>query len=112
MLFQRHILDWIADDKLTAADMAGVTAKLERLDRRPAGPWTQSYLKLVADNPGILAATLAKQVGCERDALKRDVRKLKELGLTESLEVGYRIVPRGRTVPRHLSRPSPAKGKR
>ena len=26
---------------------------------------------------------------------KRNVRKLKELGLTESLEVGYRLSPRG-----------------
>ena len=26
---------------------------------------------------------------------KRDVRKLKELGLTESLEIGYRLSPRG-----------------
>jgi hypothetical protein len=29
-------------------------------------------------------------------AFKRDVRRLKELGLTESLEVGYRLSPRGR----------------
>jgi hypothetical protein len=28
-------------------------------------------------------------------SFKRDVRKLKELGLTESLEVGYRLSPRG-----------------
>ena len=100
------------DDKLTAADLADVSARLARLDRRTSGPWTLSYLKLVADNPGVLAATLAKQAGCERDAFKRDVRKLKELGLTESLEVGYRIAPRGRTVLKHLSRPSPAKSKR
>ena len=51
-------------------------------------------------------------MGCERDAFKRDVRKLKELGLTESLEIGYRIAPRGRTVLKHFSRPSPAKGRR
>jgi len=29
------------------------------------------------------------------DDLKRDVRKLKNLGLTHSLDVGYRISPRG-----------------
>jgi ribosomal protein S19E (S16A) len=29
---------------------------------------------------------------------KRRVRQLKELGLTESLEVGYRLSPRGRAV--------------
>ena len=27
---------------------------------------------------------------------KRNVRKLKEMGLTESLQVGYRLSPRGR----------------
>ena len=48
----------------------------------------------------------------DHDAFKRDVRKLKELGLTESLEVGYRIAPRGRTVLKYVSRPSPAKSKR
>jgi hypothetical protein len=29
---------------------------------------------------------------------KRRVRQLKELGLTESLDVGYRLSPRGRSV--------------
>ncbi len=101
-----------ADDKLGAADLADVAAKLARLVRRASGPWTLVYLTLIADNPGVLAATLAKRMGCERDAFKRDVRKLKELGLTESLEIGYRIAPRGRTVLKHLSRPSPAKDRR
>jgi hypothetical protein len=101
-----------ADDKLTAADLADVTAKLARLDRRSAGPWTLDRLKLIADNPGVVAAALAKQAGSERDAFKRDVRKLKELGLTESLEVGYRIAPRGRTVLKYLLRRSAAKSKR
>ena len=32
----------------------------------------------------------------ETKRYKTDVRKLKELGLTESLEVGYRLSPRGR----------------
>jgi hypothetical protein len=100
------------NDKLSAADLADVTAKLARLDRRGTGPWTVATLKLIADNPAVLAATLAKQAGCARDAFKRDVWKLKELGLTESLEVGYRIAPRGRTVLKHLSRPSSAKSKR
>jgi hypothetical protein len=48
----------------------------------------------------------------ERDAFKRDVRELKELGLTESLEVGYRIAPRGRTVLKHLLPRSTATSKR
>jgi len=51
---------------------------------------------VVRDHPAVLAATLAKRVGQERDFFKQNVRKLKELGLTESLEVGYRLSPRGR----------------
>jgi hypothetical protein len=39
-------------------------------------------------------------MGRETLPFKRDVRKLKELGLTESLEVGYRLSPRGRAYRR------------
>jgi hypothetical protein len=39
-----------------------------------------------------LAATMGRGTG----PFKADVRKLKELGLTESLPVGYRLSPRGR----------------
>ena len=40
----------------------------------------------------------APQVETELPTFKRRVRQLKELGLTESLEVGYRLSPRGRAV--------------
>jgi predicted DNA-binding transcriptional regulator YafY len=43
----------------------------------------------------VRAAELAAELGLETQPFKRDVRKLKELGLTESLEVGYRLSPRG-----------------
>jgi biotin operon repressor len=46
----------------------------------------------------VRAADLAAGLGRERAAFKADVRKLKELGLTESLEVGYRLSPRGRAL--------------
>lgn len=38
----------------------------------------------------------------DRAQLKANVRKLKGLGLTESLTVGYRLSPRGDTVLRRL----------
>jgi hypothetical protein len=101
-----------ADDKLNADAFADIEKRLDRLDRRESGPWTLRYLELIAGNPGVLAATLAKRVGCQRDPFKRDVRKLKELGLTESLEIGYRISPRGRAVLKHLSRRPTAKARR
>jgi hypothetical protein len=40
-------------------------------------------------------------VGRERLPFKADVRKLKELGLTESLRIGYRLSPRGRALLEH-----------
>jgi hypothetical protein len=43
----------------------------------------------------VLAARLAKQMGQSTEIVKRNVRKLKELGLTESLEIGYRLSARG-----------------
>ncbi|GIG86779.1 ASCH domain-containing protein [Plantactinospora endophytica] len=85
-----------ADSRLSAEQRTDLVARLARLDRHSrSGPWTHALLRLVAANPGRRAGDLADQVGRERDAFKRDVRKLKNLGLTESLEVGYRISPRG-----------------
>jgi hypothetical protein len=44
------------------------------------------------------AEDLAHSVGREKMPFKLDVRKLKELGLTESLTTGYRLSPRGWSV--------------
>jgi hypothetical protein len=85
------------DAALTAADRAEIAARLARLDRASThGPWTEATLRAIADAPGTRAADLAERFGRERLAFKADVRKLKALGLTESLEVGYRLSPRGR----------------
>jgi hypothetical protein len=43
----------------------------------------------------VRAGDLADACGRERLDFKLDVRKLKALGLTESLSVGYRLSPRG-----------------
>jgi hypothetical protein len=83
-------------DELTSDDVATLTKRLGRLDARPTGPWTGRFLQLIADQPGVRAGDLADEVGMERLAFKADIRKLKALGLTESLEVGYRLSPRGR----------------
>ena len=49
-----------------------------------------------------MSTALARQVGYERAVFKVKVRALKEMGLTESLEVGYRLSPRGHAVLRAL----------
>ena len=76
--------------------LAAVRARLDRLDRR--GAWTRDVLELIRDRPGVVATELAALRGQERLAFKTDVRKLKALGLTESLRVGYRLSPRGAAV--------------
>jgi hypothetical protein len=83
--------------RVSDADRAEIDARLARMDRAsPHGPWTAAVLELIAENPGVRAPDLAARTGRETLPFKRDVRKLKELGLTESLEVGYRLSPRGR----------------
>lgn len=77
--------------------------KLERLDAHGIhGPWVVNFLSIVSMNPGVLSTTLATSLGLERKWFKEHMRKLKELGLTESLEIGYRISPRGETVLKRL----------
>src|SRR4029450_11925802 len=86
-------------DALPEEELAGLRTRLERLDRAARdGPWTVATLELIGDRPGVRAADLAVAAGRERLPFKADVRKLKELGLTESLEVGYRLSPRGRAL--------------
>jgi hypothetical protein len=81
---------------LTDADVAELTRRLGRLDAAsPHGPWSESVLRLIAARPAVRAGDLAESLGRERLAVKADVRKLKALGLTESLGVGYRLSPRG-----------------
>jgi hypothetical protein len=70
-----------------------VFAKLERM-----GPWTYEVLQAIGENPGLRAPDLAATFGRDTLPFKRDVRKLKELGLTISLEIGYRLSERGEAV--------------
>ncbi len=81
---------------LDDAEVAAITARLDRLDRASThGPWTRQALALVRERPAVRAPDLAASVGRETQPFKTDVRKLKNLGLTLSLAVGYRLSPRG-----------------
>jgi predicted transcriptional regulator len=55
-------------------------------------------LKLIQGNPRLRASDLAKMMNREKDALKLDIRKLKNMGLTISHDVGYSISPLGEIV--------------
>ncbi|WP_245512956.1 winged helix-turn-helix domain-containing protein [Enterovirga rhinocerotis] len=85
-----------ADDRLGAEEIATLQTRLDRLDG--AEPWTRRAMELVASEPGLRAADLAEAVGLDKPAFKARMRKLKALGLTESLDVGYRLSPRGRSL--------------
>ncbi|HEV2779357.1 MAG TPA: hypothetical protein VGX25_08135 [Actinophytocola sp.] len=85
-----------ADDRLGPEDVEAITERLERLDRASSwGPWTMATLSIIAERPEVRAPDLAAALGRETHPFKLDVRKLKNLGLTISLRVGYRLSPRG-----------------
>jgi hypothetical protein len=82
--------------ELSAEERSALVARLDRFDRASRnGPWTREVLALIEANPARRAPDLAAELGRETAPFKRDVRKLKDLGLTESLEIGYRLSPRG-----------------
>ena len=78
--------------RLDEADLDAVRRALRRTD------WGVPTLRLLAARPAVVSTELAAAEGVERAVFKRRVRRLKALGLTESLDVGYRLSPRGRAV--------------
>lgn len=88
------------------AEIEQVLAGLDRLDAAsPIGPWTRETLRLIDENPEVRAPELAERLGRPTAEFKRDVRKLKERGLTESLAIGYRLSRRGEAVLDHVDGP-------
>lgn len=89
-----------------ADEVAALLAWLDRLDGASAvGPWTRATLRLIDERPEVRAPELAEALGRPTAEFKRDVRKLKERGLTESLAIGYRLSPRGEAVVDHENGP-------
>lgn len=85
------------------AELEEVLDRLRRYDESSRwGPWTIRVLQAIADAPGTPAADLADGFGREKRLFKTDVRKLKELGLTESLNPGYQLSPRGESLLRRV----------
>ncbi len=92
----------LREQRPDAAEIESIRAALDRLDRAsPIGPWTATTLRIIDENPEVRAPELAARLGRPTAEFKRDVRKLKERGLTESLAIGYRLSPRGEAVLDH-----------
>jgi len=84
------------DDALSESDVDEIGRRLARLDKASThGPWTMAYLEAIEANPERRAPDLAAMYGRETQAFKTDIRKLKNLGLTLSFRIGYRLSPRG-----------------
>lgn len=84
------------DTALSDVALADLRNRLGRTDTRLGKPgWTLRALQLIADHPGRRAQELAEIIGMEKAVFKTEIRRFKELGLTESLDVGYRLSPRG-----------------
>jgi hypothetical protein len=84
------------DAELSTSDVEEITRRLARMDRSSArGAWTEETLDIIRRRPAVRAGDLADELGRDMPPFKVDVRKLKNLGLTLSLEKGYRISPRG-----------------
>ena len=85
--------------KLTNAHISTLKSKLERLDKfSKQGAWTEKVLLIIRDNPHLKAIEISKQTGFEKEWLKLNIRKLKNLGLTISHTEGYELSPLGKAL--------------
>ncbi len=75
-----------------------VVTRLQATDRRSAAPWTANVIALIRAHPATRAGDLAPEMGWETPVFKANVRKLKALGLTQSLETGDRLTDLGEPV--------------
>jgi len=94
----------LADDAgLDNAQFAELQRRLARLDAANGRPWALATLEAVEASPGTRAGDLYAPLGWSELAdFKLHVRKLKALGLTLSLRVGYSLSPRGHAYLRSL----------
>ena len=81
---------------LSDQEVATIAARLARMDATSKrGPWTTAVLAQIAERPAVVSTHLAEALDWDRADFKVHVRRLKALGLTISLDVGYRLSPRG-----------------
>ena len=87
--------------ELTDDEFQKLKIKLDRLDKT-RGPWVLKVLKLIKRYPEQRAGELAEIMQMDKFDFKVRVRKLKNLGLTISHEIGYSISPLGGIVMERL----------
>ncbi len=88
-----------AKAELDDDELSEIIAKLAKMDKgSKRGAWTQEYLQVIQDMPNTHSSMLADYLGLSIPEFKPWVRKLKALGLTESLHPGYKLSPRGEKI--------------
>lgn len=87
---------------LDTAALSQLRSKLAAMDQREGTSWTLETLELIEQQPGTRAAVLAEVFDWQTPRFKTQVRKLKALGLTLSLETGYTLTSRGNQLLTHL----------
>jgi hypothetical protein len=90
---------------LTESAYTELKNKLVRFDKNSRqGMWTKKVLLAIQHNPHLRAVEVATLTGFEKQWLKLNIRKLKNLGLTISHEVGYELSPLGKAFVKKLVR--------
>lgn len=86
----------LRESHATGKELQELRGQLNRLDSSAKGAsWTFRALEVLSSHSGVRAGDLCGLVDQEKMQFKRNVRKLKNLGLTESLGTGYRLSIRG-----------------
>jgi GNAT superfamily N-acetyltransferase len=80
----------------TGEVVAELRTQLDRMDQ--PGPWTRACLRAIRRHPEVPSQVLAAGLRADVAELKPRIRRLNALGLTESVERGYRLSPRGRAM--------------
>lgn len=93
---EQHDADLTDEDRETIGN--AIAARLARMDGGARGAWTLDLLRLIAANEAMPAADLVARVGRDVVRFKGDVRRLKSMGLTDSLDGGYRLTDRGHAL--------------
>lgn len=90
---------------LSEQELLDIIKKLQKLDKySKKGQWTKQILLAIKDNPNLHAIGIANLTGFEKEWLKMNIRKLKNLGLTISHTVGYELSPKGKVITEKLEK--------
>lgn len=92
------------DGTLSDAECAQIIERIGRLGKAiPIPDLSLTILSWIGAWPERRAQDLSDEIGLEKPKLKNHIRKLKELGLTESKQTGYCLSVRGQRVLRYIS---------